>query len=296
MLAVWLGLPALFGWQGAQAQGPPRERFVVELRKQVAGLIWFDENTLLATILGITLTQDVGLIDLKSGEIRSLASGFCPAPSPNRTRIAWVQGRASGDAWILELGTGIRRQVTTGLRVTCLSWSPDGRWIAVSSSPWSDGPDEIRIISADTGRNEHVIVGGDLKLGQPAWTSDSQRLAFPVYRFVWTSINPPRLSHPIRRIDLFDLRERQRLTYLDVGPGEGGLGSLAFKPDGQVLLFVTLAPSQIAAYDGRTVTPLTTGRAPAWHPSGNAFIFARGYSCASGGTICAGDDLLLRDY
>ncbi len=298
MLALWLDLSALFGWEGVQAQGPAVERFVVKLGKQIAGPAWFDENTLLATIQGITLTHDVGLIDLKLGEIRSLASGLCPSPSPDRTKLAWVPARASGDVWILELRTGTRRQLTTGLSVTCLSWSPDGRWIAIRIYSWPDGPDEIRIISADSGRTEYVIAGEDLTLGQPVWTPDSARIAFPVYKFVWTSLDPPRFSHPVRRIDLFELRARQRLTYLDLGPGEGGFGNLSFRRDGQILLFATSAPSQthIAVYDGHTMTPLTTGRAPAWHPSGNAFIFARGYDCAPGGIICAGDDLFLRDY
>lgn len=217
-----------------------------------------------------------------------MSSGFCASPSPDRSRIAWVQGRASGDVWILDLRTGGRRQLTSEWRVTCLSWSPDGRWIAILVSPWYGGQDQILVVSADSGRTVQAIYSGDLMLGPPVWAPDSQRLVFQAYRFVWTTLYPPKLNFPVRRIDLFDLREGRRSTYFDLGSGESALKDLAFRPDGQVLLFVTSRPPQIAAYDGRTVMPLTAGHAVAWYPSGRTFAFARGYDCASGDVVCAG--------
>ncbi len=300
----WPVAPVRVAQKPAQAQPAP-ERFVVRLSKQIHGSIWLDEDTILTTLLSLGGEGAIALINLKSGDIRVLAPGDCPSVSPDRMRLVLVQGRAGErDAWILDLQTGARRQLTNDLRVTCVSWSPDGQKIAVVVSPWKDNRREIRILSADTGLIEHAIdVGPDPvaklavnNVGKPIWSPDSNRILFTVSQLVWTSISPGRFTFPIRRIGAFDLKERKQSTYFDFGPGDHTVGGLALGKDGGILLFVTSPQSQISAYDGRIVIQVTTGRDPAWHPSGNTFIFARGYECNRDGILCNGDDLFQRTY
>jgi Tol biopolymer transport system component len=69
-------------------------------------------------------------------------------------------------------GRGLRRLTHNAVRDSAPAWSPDGSWIAFSSS--RAGRSGIWVVSAE-GRGAHALrIAG----GEPAWSPDGRRLAF----------------------------------------------------------------------------------------------------------------------
>lgn len=280
----------------ASAQGSPEERHVVRIAKSLSHLGWIEEASLLATVRGAALiTAEIARITLPSGELRTLERGACASPSPDRSRAAFIPGPGlRSDVWILDLRTGERRQLTTGLPARCAAWSPDGRRIAaLVTSQTSRLADDIAIVAADTGQIELLIGAGEFDLDHPAWSPDGQRLAFTVSQSVVASVQPPAWRLVISRIELFDFRDRRRALLLDLLPESVFASDLAYSPDGRTLLFVTGGPwsGSIRGLSGASSATITQGHAPAWHPDGRTLAFARSYDCPP--FPCAGDDLYL---
>ena len=107
-----------------------------------------------------------------------------PTWSPDGSKIAFVSGepqwikagQAGGKAaelWVVGAnGHGLKRLTRNTVRDATPAWSPDGKWIAFSSS--RPGHKGIWIISAD-GRHPHPL---GIDGGEPAWSPDGTQLAF----------------------------------------------------------------------------------------------------------------------
>ena len=228
------------------------------------------------------------------------------ALSADRTRVAWIPSRQpgspglAGDVWILDLRSIERRRVTTGVYAWCVSWSPDGRRMAltIASATHSTGSD-ILIISAETGRTEHLIEAGSNRLYDPVRTADSQRVVYSTARYEGEQA-PYRWI--VNRLESFDLRTRRRSLFLDLLPPVGArevkdhpltmaVANLTFSPDGRVLLFVTGPGPRINRYSSGVPTFLVEGHSPAWHPDGRSISFARTHGCSP--YPCAGPEEIV---
>lgn len=312
-MLVTAGLPVAMSQTG-------NERMLVRLAKHVAHISSLGAETVLATVSNvnsalISSSNEIALINLTTGELKTLARGQCPSLSPDRTRIAWVTGpRLYGDVTILDLRTQEQRKLTEELPAGCVRWSPDGRRIAVHNRVERAG--RVVVISAETGQIEQAISGGqytlstpigttrteEVNIGRPAWQADAQRLAFRVSAWEVRSftiiIIPGREAiaipnhgdrYVINRIEGFDLRDRQRSQILAISSDVRAPEDLTFSPDGRVLLFVI--GLEIWAFDGTATKVVTTGHSPAWSLDGRSIVFARGYECSPSPYLCAGDDL-----
>lgn len=293
-------LLAALGGAGAQTGG---ERMLLSLSKGVSRLTWFGEDTVLASLrIGSErqVAGEIALINIRTGEIRTLAEGYCASPSPDRTRVAWIpSSRPFGDIWILDMRTRQRRKLTEEVNARCVTWSPDGRRMAVTatSAAWPD--QRVVIVSAETGRTEEVIDGGRytttgtltdyFRMGEPTWQVDGQRIVFPIWAYEIRSHNvivigretmvdyDYNLSRYVtNRIDAFSLRDRRRSEVLTVPREDAAPTDLAYSPDGRVLLVVV--GYQITAWDGgapRVVVSSGLPVSPAWTADGRSILFTR---------------------
>ncbi len=313
---VTAGLPVAIS-QTAQ------ERMLVRLPTQLADISLLDVDTVLATVSGvnpsrISSSNEIALIDIKTGEIKPLARGKCPSLSPDRTRLAWVPGpRSLGDVTILDLRTRQQRKLTEDLTAGCVRWSPDGRRMAVHNPVERGG--RVVVISAETGQIEETISGGqytlstpigttrteEFDIGEPVWQTDAQRIAFPIsaleivgFTIVTIPGRQDALAFPvhgdryvINRIEGFALPDRQRSQILAISTRERTPHDLMYSLDGRILLFVISSriDSKIWAFDGTTTRVVTSGHSPVWSLDGRSIVFARGYECSP--FSCAGDDL-----
>lgn len=93
-----------------------------------------------------------------------------------------------GNIWMLDVGTGTRRQLTRNLELSFYTWSPDGKWIAFSATNVLEGEDyqyDLWLLSEDGSALKRLT--DDPATDQaPHWGSDGTHLIF--YRWeqgVW---------------------------------------------------------------------------------------------------------------
>ncbi len=302
MIVISLTITLLFSRAGLGAsnltQTTAQSSPIVRLSRVVSHLAFINDTTLVATLGSLASNFEIGLVDLRSGEIRVLSRGACASPSPDKTRVAWIPGPSSrGDVWILNLRTGQRRRVTEGLGADCVVWSPDERRLAVTSTSRATRfGDDVIVLAADTGRVEQTVQPdpGEEGFRYPVWYPNGRRVGFVVWKYqgifpIWAGI------------DAFDLSDRRRFRIFEA-PGNGSewASDLAVSPDGSVVLFVLpfrlpvpegdriFAP-HIFAYGNGAVRLVVRGKSPVWLPDGRSILFTREYDCTD--WSCAGDEI-----
>jgi len=133
----------------------------------------------------------------------------------------------------------------------------------------------VSVVDLQTGRVLQEVRPSGRYVSGLTWTRDGQALIIGSRDAIGTD-----------RIERYDLRQNRRSRLLDL-PGKTGVESLSFSPDGRLLLFHidntplpfpqvgTPADKHIVVFDGVTTRMLTTGEAPAWHPSGTLILYSR---------------------
>lgn len=120
------------------------------------------------------VTQDVWVVGVAGGNPRRLGEGHSPAISPKGDRVAFVQSR---QVWAAALGDSSAAQQLVHARGSAgsLRWSPDGARLAFVS----DRGDHAFIAVYDIAQQsvQYIDPSTDTD-GEPAWSSDSKRLAF----------------------------------------------------------------------------------------------------------------------
>ncbi|MGB6613663.1 MAG: hypothetical protein WBE95_06235, partial [Trebonia sp.] len=193
-----------------------------------------------------------------------------PHISPDGTRVAyqvwWVDEEENsyrGAIWSAALrgpasdgGAPPRRLTWSERRDAVPRWSPDGKWLAFTSSrDGHDGgkaPQQLYVMPADGGEARRLTDGGE-DVSQLAWSPDSTRIAFT------------------RRVpDDPEEDERKRAPRR--------VRRLFYKLDGTGWLTDRRAHIFVASLDGGDVRQLTDGDCedsqPAWSPDGGRIAFS----------------------
>jgi Tol biopolymer transport system component len=112
------------------------------------------------------------------------ADDFHPAWSPDGKSIAFERDVGEANALILIPAIGGPEREVARLSPSVssrLSWSPDGKWLAVAESPSAGQPSSLFLLSPVTGEKRSLMspppsaVWGD---GDPAFSPDGRKLAF----------------------------------------------------------------------------------------------------------------------
>ena len=181
------------------------------------------------------------------------------APSPRGDRVAYVRAGENGrDLWVVGWDGAGQRRLTHDLAVRTLSWSRDGKWIALDVGE-SFGASTF-VVDAAGGTDPRLVFGG---VGSyPSWSPDGSRLAILGL-------------HSATIVGADGSGERRlHISQADSGP-------LSWSPDGQLLAYTAVngARRDIAAVavdtgKTRTLSPgWTRGAHPAWSPDGLRVAF-----------------------
>jgi WD40 repeat protein len=166
-------------------------------------------------------------IPIKDGDIEDISGGF--AFSPDGERLAFRAG--GGRVKVCETVTGKERHVfeSLGKRVSCLTYSPDGKYLAVGTLP--PGP-MVTIRDAETGEERHTFRHAYPEEGvvSLAYRADGKALAvaFCLQRFTAGTF--------CGRVRQWDLSAgKEGATLLQKVPNSG-YNAVAFSPDGRTLV------------------------------------------------------------
>ena len=217
---------------------------------------------------------------------------YQPSWSPDGGRIAFVSNRNGGNEQIYVMDSNGKnvKLLTNGI----LGWSPDGKTIAYHGRVKDDWVEEEQsgiILIAPDGSNRRILAGDIPVLDrEPAWSPDSQRIAFVSWREDWTG--------DIGVMDA-DGRNPKRLTHTPINERHP-----TWSPDGRKIAFSSVQEEDflisVMDADGTNRMSLTEevldGRTrfnfhPAWSPDGRTIA----YHFAEGGLDPEGIHLITAD-
>ena len=194
--------------------------------------------------------------------------------SPAGDRIAFTSSR-SGNAELLVMradGSEQMRLTNTVEQEASPAWSPDGRWIAVSSDSG-----HIRLVAPDGSRDTTLTPPTGSRDAAPTWSPDGSRVA--VVATVPCTLYP---GQPEKRIEILGLdgsRTALQATAHCLGSADAAwdVASPVWAPDGSLIAYEEGMMTKSMNWGTFFVTPDGTGRtlthvgrAPSWSPDGSA--------------------------
>ena len=224
---------------------------------------------------------------------------YQPSWSPDGARIAFVSNRNGGNEQIYVMDSNGKnvKLLTNGILGSYPVWSPDGQTIAYNGRVKDDWVEEEHsgiILIAPDGSNRRILAGDIPVLdGEPAWSPDSQRIAFVSWREDWTG--------DIGVMDA-DGRNPKRLTHTPNNERHP-----AWSPDGSKIAFTTVPEEDfvlsVMDADGTNQRILTEevldGRMqlifhPAWSPDGRTIAYHFGQGLNGGIHLITADGEYLK--
>jgi Tol biopolymer transport system component len=180
------------------------------------------------------------------------AADFGPAWSPDGSQIAFCRKTAGGAAILLIPTTGGAERKLSESRAgrPRLSWSPDGRFLAVADGVSSTGPAGVFAISIADGKKHRLTTAAPGSSGDdtPAFSPDGRSLAFsrterggPATIRILPLGNAAAPAGEPRRLD----------AQFDPGKPGSAISGLAWSPDGASILVTSAGLWKVPAAGGK---------------------------------------------
>jgi Tol biopolymer transport system component/serine/threonine protein kinase len=164
------------------------------------------------------------------------ARDYSPAWSPDGRSIAFLRSLRpenvlpAMDVYLVSALGGADRKLAEGIRTTespSLSWSPDGKFLALGDKTSPDGPDGIFLLEIGSGQRRKLTsppaqIEGD---STPAFSPDGRKLAF--VRWVTSGVSDLYLTPAAGG-------EPKRITF-----DNATIRGLAWTPDGEEIVFAS---------------------------------------------------------
>lgn len=213
------------------------------------------------------------------GSVGHLAT-FVPRWSPSGQYVAFITTRTGVDeVWLQPIDGGAMFQLTRlGGRIEALSWSPDGRSIAVASN--ARGAFDIYIVSVADGRHERVTSDERYEV-YPSFMPDGEHVLFVRLNDAWT-------DHEVVRIETDGSNPEVILTDHDFFDYHYGrtFGYPTVSPDGSTFLFRSHRSGWINVWAARTdghgeprrIAPAEADQGDAvWSPDGARIAYVENH-------------------
>lgn len=162
-----------------------------------------------------------------------------PVWSPDGSRIAFTTDRSGfSQVGVVDVASGTVTPITlTPQEHGSVSWSPDGRWLALVRNTGLGMSQEVVIVAADGSGDERVLSRGEGMRSSPEFSPDGRWVAFletttTRTRDIWKAPvsggEPVQVTSSMGRVDPADLSEGEEVTY----PGADNLPipTMLFKP------------------------------------------------------------------
>ena len=179
----------------------------------------------------IVFIGDNGVYTINSDglNIQQIISGgkaWAPSLSPNGEEIILENGNGLGFSIFKADGSFIMNLPTNGLNCTQPMFSPNGRDIAYICVDNNTGG-SLRIMNSN-GSNQRELFSGAVKVEYPAWSPDSQSIAFRMWGII---SNQDQASDRIYKISIYGGKP------IPLSPADIGSWEPSFSPDGKHIVF-----------------------------------------------------------
>lgn len=243
-----------------------------------------------------------------------------PRASPDGTMVAFTVTDVDLDAnryrsrvWLAGTDGDLPpRPFSAGANDQLPAWSPDGRWLALASSP-PDGPNEISVLPVAQGGERVVVTSWPAPVTELAWSPNSVSLGFVARvpdperygqmgeKRRIEDMPARRLSHLFYRLDsegwIVDRPSRVMTVPADgsalpqvLTPGPYEASGIAWSPDGSCIAFTSgrhetwdldgavdlwTVAADGSGEPGRMTDTKSVFSAPAWSPDGTRLAYLR---------------------